>query len=151
MVCYKCTSYTSTLITSSGGGVLFKIDQSSNIPIYQQIVQEVKKAILKGVLRPGDRLPSVRELSVQLTINPNTIQKSYQELERQKVIETRRGRGTFVTTHYNPREDEEKLTELKENLKNILVEAYYLGLDRNDILQLIRLLLDELHIGEGDS
>lgn len=130
---------------------MFKIDQRSSTPIYQQLVQEIKEAILKGILQPGDKLPSVRELSVQLTINPNTIQKSYQELERQKVIETLRGKGTFVSLNYKPSVDKEKLTVLKENLRNILVEAHYLGLKHGEILQLVTRLLEELNIKEGQN
>jgi GntR family transcriptional regulator len=130
---------------------VFKIDQRSSTPIYQQLVQEIKEAILKGILQPGDKLPSVRELSVQLTINPNTIQKSYQELERQKVIETLRGKGTFVSLNYKPSVDKEKLTVLKENLRNILVEAHYLGLKHGEILQLVTRLLEELNIKEGQN
>lgn len=128
---------------------MFNIDQRSSTPIYQQLVQEVKEAILRGVLQPGDRLPSVRDLSSRLTINPNTIQKSYQELERQKVIETLRGKGTFVCLDYRVREDEEKMGEFRENLRKILVEAYYLGLDRERIVALVRQLMQELGIGEG--
>ncbi|MBF7083780.1 GntR family transcriptional regulator [Desulfallas sp. Bu1-1] len=130
---------------------MFKIDQRSSTPIYQQLVQEIKEAILKGILQPGDKLPSVRELSVQLTINPNTIQKSYQELERQKVIETLRGKGTFVSLNYKPSVDKEKLTVLKENLRNILVEAHYLGMKHGEILQLVTRLLEELNIKEGQN
>lgn len=130
---------------------MFNIDQRSSTPIYLQLVQEIKEAILKGVLQPGDKLPSVRELSVQLTINPNTIQKSYQELERQKVIETLRGKGTFVTMHYQPSGDEEKLNLLKEELKKLLVEAHYLGLTRGRMIHLMQQLLDELKIREGNS
>ncbi len=135
----------------AGGDAVFNIDQRSSTPIYLQLVQVIKEAILKGILQPGDKLPSVRELSVQLTINPNTIQKSYQELERQKVIETLRGKGTFVTMHYQPSKDEDKLNLLKENLKNLLVEAHYLGLTRDTTIHLVRQLLDELKTREENS
>ncbi|MEW6541062.1 MAG: GntR family transcriptional regulator [Bacillota bacterium] len=128
---------------------MFNIDQRSSTPIYQQLVQEVKEAVLRGVLQPGDRLPSVRELAGRLAINPNTIQKSYQELERQKVVETLRGKGTFVCLDYRVREDEEKMGEFRENLRKILVEAHYLGLDRERIVALVRQLMQELGIGEG--
>lgn len=130
---------------------MFKIDQRSSTPIYQQLVQQVKEAVLKGVLQPGDKLPSVRELSVRLTMNPNTIQKSYQELERQRVIETLRGRGTFVSLRYKPSKDEQKVILFEEDLRNLLVEAHYLGLNREKIIQLVGRLLEELKIGEGNS
>ncbi|MCG8401647.1 MAG: GntR family transcriptional regulator [Firmicutes bacterium] len=130
---------------------MFKIDQRGSTPIYQQLVQQVKEAVLKGILQPGDKLPSVRELAVRLTMNPNTIQKSYQELERQRVIETLRGRGTFVSLHYKPSKGKEKMSVFEEDLRNLLVEAHYLGLDRAKIMQLVGRLLEELKIGEGDS
>lgn len=66
------------------------------LPIYLQIVNQVKRAVASGVLVPGDRLPTVRQLAVDLTINPNTVAKAYQELEREGVISTVPGRGTFV-------------------------------------------------------
>jgi len=130
---------------------VFKINQYSSMPIYQQLIQQIKEAVLKGILQPGDKLPSVRELSVHLTINPNTIQKSYQELERQKVIETLRGKGTFISTHYKPREDDERLNLLKENLRNILVDACYLGLNKSKILEMMAQLMEELKIKDGEN
>lgn len=129
---------------------MIKIDQRSSTPIYQQLVQEIKAAILRGVLQPGDKLPSVRELSVQLTINPNTVQKSYQELERQKIIENLRGKGTYVSMHYKPREDPERLGILRDDLRKVLIEAHYLGLDKRKIIEMMDQLLEELAIGEGD-
>lgn len=126
---------------------MFYIDQRSSTPIYQQLVQEVKVAVLRGVLHPGDRLPSVRELAGRLAINPNTIQKSYQELERQKMIETLRGKGTFVCLDYRPQEDGERMGLFQDGLRNILVEAHCLGLNRERIIALVERLLQE--IGKG--
>lgn len=128
---------------------MFKIDQRSSTPIYQQLVQEIKESILKGVLQPGDKLPSVRGLSARLTINPNTIQKAYQELERQKVIEMLRGKGTFVSIDYKPSKDEEKMSILKDNLKKILIEAHYMGLNQDKIIQMVKQIFAELNIKEG--
>jgi len=67
-----------------------------NIPIYLQIMHSIKQEIVAGILRPGDKLPSVREQAEALTVNPNTVQRAYQELEREGVTETRRGMGTFI-------------------------------------------------------
>lgn len=67
-----------------------------NIPIYLQIIHSIKREIVAGILRPGDKLPSVREQAEALTVNPNTVQRAYQELERESVTETRRGMGTFI-------------------------------------------------------
>lgn len=128
---------------------MFHIDQRSSTPIYRQLVQEVKVAILRGILRPGDRLPSVRELAGRLAINPNTIQKSYQELERQKVIETLRGKGTFVCHDYRAREDGERMSLFQDEMRKILIEAHYLGLNQERILTLVAQMLQELGKGEG--
>jgi GntR family transcriptional regulator len=72
------------------------IDRSGGTPIYRQLVEQVRQAVASGVLRPGDRLPSVRELVIELAVNPNTVARAYQELEREGVIETPRGRGSYV-------------------------------------------------------
>lgn len=130
---------------------MFKIDQRSSTPIYQQLIQDIKVAVLKNILQPGDKLPSVRDLALQLTINPNTIQKAYQELERQRVIETLRGKGTFVSSHYKPDQDEERMINLKENLTNILVEARFLGLNHQKIIQLVQEILAELNVKEENN
>ena len=87
-----------------------------------------------------------------ITINPNTIQKAYQELERQKIIETIRGRGTFIAKGYKTIHDEEKLQELKEYFKKGLIEAHYLGLKPTEIKKILQTIFKELDIpGEGDK
>jgi GntR family transcriptional regulator len=123
---------------------VLSIQPTSNTPIYQQIVDQVKEGVLKGTLPPGDRLPSVRELAATVTINPNTIQKAYQELERQGIIETVRGRGTFVVQGYQGSQDEGKVQALKEHLKKGLVQAHYLGLSPPEILHIVSELLSDL-------
>lgn len=72
-----------------------------NIPIYIQIVNATKQAIVTGTLKQGDRLTSVRERAETLTVNPNTVQRAYQELEREGICETRRGTGTFIVEREN--------------------------------------------------
>lgn len=75
------------------------IDPKSNVPIYRQIMAEIRSAIAAGVHRPGEALPSLRALSARIRVNPNTIQRAYEGLEREGVIETRRGVGVFVVDH----------------------------------------------------
>ena len=130
---------------------MLNIDATSSTPIYEQIIDEVKEGILKGIIEPGEKLPSVRELARMLTLNPNTIQKAYQELERQKVTVTIRGRGTFVSEDYQPRKDEERLMEVSELFKKGIVEAYYMGLTKEDICKLIEKLISELEGVEKDD
>lgn len=123
---------------------MFIIDGRSAKPIYEQIVDQVKEQLLKGILKSGDQLPSVRQLAGMLTINPNTVSKAYQELERQKVIETIRGRGTFVCVLPMKKVDEEKMAELYQTLKNICIELHYMGLEEEEIVAQVDKVFKEL-------
>jgi len=109
---------------------------NENLPIYIQIMDLIKKQIVKGELKGGDKLPSVRELSTELKVNPNTIQRTYQELERENLVYTQRGMGTFVT------EDEAIIRELKKNMATNLVNSFIddmksLGFDLKDIVSIL--------------
>lgn len=75
---------------------MFQIDIMSRIPVYEQLIRQTEKFILLGVLKEGDKLPSVRQLSAELSINPNTIQKAFTELDRRRIIFSVNGRGNFV-------------------------------------------------------
>src|ERR687897_1982469 len=77
--------------------MLFKPNPSSGVPIYLQLMEQVKHGVETGALRPGDQLPGIRPLSEELVINPNTVAKAYRELEHEGVIELRHGAGAFVS------------------------------------------------------
>ncbi len=115
----------------------FDINQRSSVPIYQQLVEGVKEAVARGVLAVGEKLPSVRELAARTAVNPNTIAKAYQELEREGIIETFRGRGTFVAARKIQVDGEEKKRVIREMLRRVLVEAYYLDLSQEELLSLL--------------
>lgn len=117
----------------------FHIDASSGTPIYRQITDQVRHAIAGGTLRPGDRLPPVRDLAIDLAVNPNTIAKAYQDLERDGVIETSRGRGTFVAAAEPVASERERSTRLSPVIERLIAEAYLLGISEDDL----RRLLDE--------
>ncbi|MEF9958628.1 MAG: GntR family transcriptional regulator [Niameybacter sp.] len=127
---------------------MFIVDVRSTKPIYEQIVDQVKEQALKGILKGGDQLPSVRQLASMLTINANTVSKAYQELERQKIIETIRGRGTFVCTLQVKKVDEEKMEALYQTLKNICIELHYMGLQEEEIIQQVDKVFKELKGGD---
>lgn len=100
-----------------------QIDYKSRIPIYEQIMQNVKNMILAGVWKADDQLPSVRQLAQELGINPNTIQKAYNELEWQGVIYSLRGRGSFVSSNQSELQEKKKqqlLGEMEHTLKELL-------------------------------
>ncbi len=114
----------------------FHIDPAAGVPIYMQLTDQVKRAAASGLLKPGDQLPSVRELAVELTVNPNTIAKAYQELEREGVITTVRGRGTFVAAKINRLLPEERLRVLQEAIDKVLVEAHHLQFAKDEVLKI---------------
>src|SRR5919206_1220291 len=83
--------------------MLFRTNPSSGVPIYLQLMEQVKHAIETGALRPGEQLPGIRPLAEELVINPNTVAKAYRELEHEGVIELRHGAGAFVTANERPK------------------------------------------------
>jgi GntR family transcriptional regulator len=113
-----------------------------------QIVDEVKESILKGILESGDKMPSVRELAKMMIINPNTIQKAYKELERQRVIEKIRGKGTFVSTDYEGKRDESRMDLVKDSFKKGLIELKYMGIREDEIMGIIEELIEEIKGGK---
>ncbi|MDX8360520.1 MULTISPECIES: GntR family transcriptional regulator [Bacillaceae] len=115
---------------------MFNLDLRSRQPIYEQLVDNIKQLIINEVLKPDEQLPSVRALAKQLTINPNTIQKAYRELEHQGYIYSVKGRGSFVTP--SPQlPNQEKLEKMMEEIKKLLLEAFYLGMTKEQSIQLI--------------
>ncbi|SFV04255.1 GntR family transcriptional regulator [Alicyclobacillus macrosporangiidus] len=119
------------------------------VPVYQQVVDGVKAAVAKGMLVPGDRLPSVRELAVELAINHNTVAKAYQELERARVIEVIRGRGTFIAEPAIPSDEARRRAALREAMKKLLVEAHHLHLQPGEALALFADVVREWEEEQG--
>jgi GntR family transcriptional regulator len=113
------------------------IDTASRLPIYQQLAQQVREAIARGELRPDEGLPSVRQLSRDLVVNPNTVARAYTELERDGLLVSRPGRGIYVA---RPRSDltraarDRRLTDL---LDRWLTEAVHLGYAADEVLALV--------------
>lgn len=118
----------------------FQFDDKT--PIYVQIVNLIKKQIVSKVLKGGDKLQSVRDLSTQLRVNPNTIQRAYKELEREGLAFTQRGMGTFVT------EDEKAIFTLKNDMAKDVMSKFiegmkHLGFSNSEIVELISRNLSE--------
>src|SRR6187401_3362364 len=89
--------------------MLFRPNPSSGVPIYLQLMEQVKHGIETGALRPGEQLPGIRPLAEELVINPNTVAKAYRELEHEGVIELRQGAGAFVSNKAPTQQDAERL------------------------------------------
>lgn len=112
------------------------LDLKDSRPLYEQIVERFKHLILCGALPEDEKLPSVRNLAMELSINPNTIQKAYGELEREGFIYSVKGRGNFVSSNHNLKET--KKEELKQQILALVKEGESIGLTREDIVTLLQ-------------
>lgn len=110
---------------------------NSSAPIYIQIMDYIKKKIVIGEISSGEKLFSVRELAFDLKVNPNTVQRSYQELEREGLVYTQRGMGTYVTEEKNMIEELRGIMA-RDVIRNFICEMGSLGLNEEEILTLIR-------------
>lgn len=126
--------------------MLVTIDPRDARPLYLQIMDEVRRALVVGSLRPGDPLPSVRELAAELVVNPRTVRQAYQELEREGVVHVKRGLGTFVSPGAHPDRGEQRALG-RGVAKRALLEARRNGLGVEDLLMMIREVAAE---EEGD-
>lgn len=127
----------------------FRVDPRLPTPVYQQIVDGVKEAVAKGVLPPGERLPSVREMAALMTLNHNTVAKAYQELERERVIDVLRGRGTFVAEPGRVPDREDRIGKMADTIKQLLVEAHHLRMTDRDLLQMVQDIVSQWTAARG--
>ena len=122
---------------------MFEINLKSRKSIFEQIVDGFKELIVSGVLRPGDRIPSVRELSAQLTVNPNTIQKAYRQLDMEGWIYSASGLGSFVSEKPLDLPDAKKLEELTAQIASLARQMEYLGLKKEEVLERVAAAIGE--------
>jgi GntR family transcriptional regulator len=113
----------------------FHLDARSGVPTYLQLVQQVRQAVRLGILRPGDQLPTVKEVVSALAINPNTVLKAYRELDLEGLVEGRRGVGTFVSSELTP-SPPEGVKELRSALQRWVGRARAAGLDDENMAAL---------------
>ena len=118
------------------------ISNSSKLPIYEQIVNSIKEAIINGTLSPNEKLPSIRSLAKDLNISVITTKRAYEELEKQGFIETVGGKGCYVSYFNKELVYEEKLKEIEEKLEEILSIARSIKVSKNDIKSMIDLLYE---------
>ncbi len=124
------------------------IDKFSAKPIYEQIVEEIERLIVGGVLKEKDQLPSIRELSVALSINPNTIQKAFTELDQAGIIFSTRGRGCFVAE--NAKEKiRQRMTLKLQVLTDLARELFCSGIEEEVLLETVKKACDENHFQKG--
>ena len=121
---------------------MFQIDAMSRIPVYEQIVEQMERFVLAGIMRPNDKLPSVRNLSVELSINPNTIQKAYTELDRRGVVYSVPGRGSFVAADAVEKIGGSKRMKLNE-LRNLMRELKLAGITYGEVEECFKAVFTE--------
>ena len=120
----------------------FNVDPRSGVPIYVQLIDQVKRSIAVGALAPGERLPTVKALAVDLTVNPNTVARAYRDLERDGVIATSPGRGSFVSEADRP-ETRQNLSEVAlAMLDRAVRDARSIGIDRTELQSLFDRTVD---------
>ncbi|MBP2031880.1 DNA-binding transcriptional regulator YhcF (GntR family) [Clostridium algifaecis] len=123
------------------------VEFDQNVPIYIQIMNIIKRRIISSKIMPGDKLPSIREMSVKLKVNPNTIQRTYQELEREGITYTQRGTGNFV------KEDIKMVKKLKDQMAEQIITNFIggmksLGFSNSQIIEIIQRKVDNVNVKE---
>ena len=123
--------------------IILTVDPRSGVPMYLQLIEQVKRSVALGVLQTGEQLPTVKQLALDLTINPNTVARAYRDLERESVIETAAGRGSFVRADGAPESGRSAASDVaREAIDGAVREAKSLGLQRPDVRGLLESSLD---------
>jgi GntR family transcriptional regulator len=117
--------------------VQIHISATDGVPIYQQIVTQVKYLVASGRLAPGEEMPPIRVLAERLLVNPNTVARAYRELESSGVVEKRRTAGTYISDTGSPLARKERLRIITERVDALLAEARQLGIAVNELVELI--------------
>jgi len=123
--------------------VNFTLDTVNGAPIYRQIIQQIEYAILSGRIQPGDRLPTIRSLAVELKTNPNTIAKAYNELEIRGILATQVGSGTYISDKKPVIEDDSLKRKIREVAGRFIQEMRDLGVEKKELPGLIESIIKE--------
>jgi len=115
--------------------MILRIDTTNSLPVYAQIVDQIKRAIASGSLKAGDGLPSLRENALKLRINPLTVSKAYKQLEQDGLIETRHGLGSFVTSNVSAA-DAFRRDALSREIDDLIVDAFHMGVAPSQLKEL---------------
>ena len=121
----------------------FHLDPHSGVPMYRQIIDQVRGAVASGALGPGIQLPTVRQLAVDLSINPNTVVRAYRELELGGLLDTQQGTGTFVSEQKVPHSDAERHRQLRQIVGDAVSRAGAAGFTVDDLLEHLRAMRSE--------
>lgn len=131
--------------------MIFKVDLSGSKAVYQQLIDQIKFAVASGRLQPGDRLPTVREVAVQVRVNRNTVARVYSELEREGLLCTRAGQGTFVSDRGSQLGRAQQKRQLTARIDELLAEAKLFGFSRGQVLALLSDRMDRIYPEESHA
>jgi GntR family transcriptional regulator len=115
-----------------------RINSNDGIPIYLQILNQVKHLVASGRLTPGDEIPPIRTLAEQLLVNPNTVARAYLELERAGIVTKRHGSGTYIAEPARPLPQRDRIKILRQRVDALVTEARHLGVDLGEVIKLLR-------------
>jgi len=127
----------------------FRIDNASDRAVYLQIIDQVKRDVALGRLARQERLPTVRQLSQQLTINPNTIAKAYRQLEQEGIIVTRAGAGAFIANLDSGLSKTVRRKLICDELERIVVEAFHMQIDKETMAEWFNAILEKFNLTSG--
>lgn len=113
----------------------FRLDARSGVPVYRQLIDQVLGAVAAGALRTGDQLPTVRQVAVDLAINPNTVMRAYREMEIRGVLDTQQGAGTFLAEQQPTASAEERERQLTQVVSELVARAGLLGFTVDELIQ----------------
>ena len=123
--------------------MIFRLNPSSGVPVYLQLMERVRHAVETGALRPGDQLPTIRKLAGDLVINANTVVRAYRELEHEKIIELRQGTGAFISESVAERTQE--MGKGQKVVQSAVEQLKSLGLSQEEMRRLVENELEALH------
>jgi GntR family transcriptional regulator len=115
----------------------FKLDLQSGVPVYRQIIDQVQAGVATGTLGPGHQLPTVRQVAVDLAINPNTVLRAYRELEIRGVLETQQGTGTFISHRQSRRNDSERERQIEQLVSEFVARVGAGGFTLQDVAEVL--------------
>jgi|SRR5579863_3856541 GntR family transcriptional regulator len=122
------------------GQFSFRLDGQSGVPVYRQLIDQVQGAIAGGLLKPGDQLPTVRLVAVELAINPNTVLRAYREMEIRGILDTQQGTGTFISDRQAGPPKEERQRQLMQLVSEFISRAGAAGLTVNEMIDALQQL-----------
>jgi len=121
----------------------FRLDGHSGVPVYRQLIDQVQGAIATGALKPGDQLPTVRLVAVELAINPNTVLRAYREMEIRGILDSQQGTGTFIADRQSEPTREERQRQLSQLVGEFVSRAGAAGLTVNELINALQQLNPE--------